>query len=263
MAGDQNVHKRYSILMQDFYNVMQLLCAVLAECFYTGASITFKAIKCLQHHLGPIHPLIFLVQESWWLPTQQGGAWPLDGSSLCNFNHCNLSHLTSFPAWGGSNSTGPCSSSSVRRGRHHDQAVGACQGGMPNEQNHLKEITYTKGTKIPKNPTFSLEFHLSSSSFRMAGRLTSRLTKILECRWIFSFVSNLQSCFQSSAEDLTWSYANILHALHIRKWGSMLKWSFHILPSGAFLQMPQLQAPKVTKPFLPHENIKYLIKTYH
>ena len=61
----QNTLVDYSILMQDFYNVMQLLCAVLAECFYTGASITFKAIKCLQHHLGPFHPLIFLVQESW------------------------------------------------------------------------------------------------------------------------------------------------------------------------------------------------------
>ena len=94
----KNAFKILKLTIQYSCNVMQLLCAVLAECFYTGASITFKAIKCLQHHLGPFHPLIFLLQESRWLPTQQGGAWPLDGSSLCNFNHCNFSHLTSFPS---------------------------------------------------------------------------------------------------------------------------------------------------------------------
>ena len=71
------MHKRYSILMQDFYNVMQLLCAVLAECFYTGASITFKAIKCLQHHLGPIHPLLFLCRSlgDFPLSREEHGRW--------------------------------------------------------------------------------------------------------------------------------------------------------------------------------------------
>ena len=187
----QNTLVDYSLLMQDFYNVMQLLCAVLAECFYTGASITFKAIKCLQHHLGPFHPLLFLCRSlgDFPLSREEHGRW-MDLLYVTSTIAIFLISLLS-PAWGGSNSTRPCSSSSVRRGRHHDQAVGACQGGMPNEQNHLKEITYTKGTKIPKNPTFSLEFHLSSSSFRMAGRLTSRLTKILECRWIFSYLSQV------------------------------------------------------------------------
>ena len=120
--------------------IMQLLCAVLAECFYTGASITFKAIKCntihILQHLPSIH---FPLQESWWLPTQQGGTWPLDGSSLCiNFHQCNASHfdLTSFPAWGGSFANQFWSHffslSSLRREQQHRTLPGLkCRQAMP------------------------------------------------------------------------------------------------------------------------------------
>ena len=53
-----------------------------------------------------------------------------EGALQTNFD------LTSspFPAWGWSNSTGPCPGSSVGRRCHHDQAVGACQGGRLKKQ---------------------------------------------------------------------------------------------------------------------------------
>ena len=136
--------------MQDFYNVMQLLCAVLAECFYTGASITFKAIKCLQHHLGPFHPLIFLVQESWWLPTQQGGAWPLDGSSLCNFQS-----VQSFSSHFFSQLEEGATAQDLARAQ-----VSAGDATMTRLWEHVKAVcpmnktiskkSLTKGSKIPK-----------------------------------------------------------------------------------------------------------------
>ena len=62
--------------------IMQLLCAVLAECFYTGASITFKAIKCntihiLRHLFGPLHPFIFLRRSlgDFPLSREEHGRW--------------------------------------------------------------------------------------------------------------------------------------------------------------------------------------------
>ena len=142
--------------------IMQLLCAVLAECFYTGASITFKAIKfntihILQHLLGPfpsIHSSSFAgvlvtshsagrnmavgwIFSMYKLPSMQCFSfWSHfvsqleEGALQTNFD------LTSspFPAWGWSNSTGPCPGSSVGRRCHHDQAVGACQGGRLKKQ---------------------------------------------------------------------------------------------------------------------------------
>ena len=116
---------------------MQLLCAVLAECFYTGASITFKAIKCknihsFQHHLGPFHSLIFLCRSlgDFPLSREEYGRW-MDLLYVTSLNHFDL---IPFPAREGIDSTGPCSGSSVCRGCHHDQAVGACQGGRLKKQ---------------------------------------------------------------------------------------------------------------------------------
>ena len=169
---------------------MQLLCAVLAECFYTGASITFKAIKCLQHHLGPchpFHPLIFLCRSLGDLPLsrEEHGRW-MDLLYVTSTNAIFLILISPFSQLEEGATAQDLARAQVSAGDatmtrlwEHVKAV------LPNEQNHSKNWQ-------PKNmSTFSLEFHLSSSSFRMAGRLTSRLTKILECRWIFSYLSQI------------------------------------------------------------------------
>ena len=145
---------------------------MLAECFYTGASITFKAIKWKNIYCCPFQFLTVNIpsQESRWLPTEQGRTRSLDGSPLCNFDHSHFDLiLVLVPAWGGGNSSRPCSGSSICWRCNHDQAVGACQAGATTAQ-------WTKSLRIV--------CFISSSSFRMVERLMSRLTKILEYRWI-------------------------------------------------------------------------------
>ena len=151
--------------------------------------------------------------------------FPLEEGAL----HINFDLTSShFPAWGGSHSTGPCSGSSVSRRCHYDQTVGACQGGMINRQKQKHQDSKKLLWKIHPLSPLSSNSHLQAlgrrkdwwadwQKYRSAGGVLCRLynTHVSIC------VSNAiwQICFQASAEDLTWSYANILHALHIRKWG--------------------------------------------
>jgi len=114
-------------------NPWQLLCAVLAECFYTGASITFKAIKSL---------------GDFPLSREEHGRW------------MDLLYLEE----------------------------GATAQDLARAQVSAGDATMTR-----------LWEHVKADG----GKIDEQIDK--------------NTGVQASAEDLTWSYANILHALHIRK----------------------------------------------
>jgi len=114
-------------------NPWQLLCAVLAECFYTGASITMKAIKSL---------------GDFPLSQEENGRW------------MSLLYLED----------------------------GATAMDLARAQVSAGDATMTR-----------LWHHVKQDG----GKVDEQIDK---------FTGK-----QASAEDLTWSYANILHALHIRK----------------------------------------------